>query len=82
MSYAGQHVSGSDARPLLCSSNCREDSFCSLPIPGPILLGTTRDAAAPEKVGRDWHDLEPHREEDQVKLDVNRSFVYYPIGIV
>lgn len=52
-------------------------------VPGPILLGTNRDATTPEKVGRDdWHNLEPHRDEDQVQLDVNRSFVYYPNGIV
>lgn len=27
-----------------------------------------------------WTDLPPHGDEDQVKLDVNRSFVYYPNG--
>lgn len=26
----------------------------------------------------DWHDLPPHRDESQVALDVNRSFIYYP----
>ncbi|KAL9119387.1 MAG: hypothetical protein Q9187_004064, partial [Circinaria calcarea] len=26
----------------------------------------------------DWRYLPRHRDEDQVKLDVNRSFVYYP----
>ncbi|KAL1649988.1 GTPase-activating protein gyp8 [Diplodia intermedia] len=25
-----------------------------------------------------WGELQPHHDEDQVKLDVNRSFVYYP----
>lgn len=25
-----------------------------------------------------WKDLKPHKEEDQVKLDVARAFVYYP----
>ncbi|KAJ9131154.1 Rab-GTPase-TBC domain-containing protein [Pleurostoma richardsiae] len=30
------------------------------------------DAASP------WRDLAPHRDEDQVQLDVNRAFVYYP----
>ena len=28
--------------------------------------------------GPSWRSLPPHREEDQVRLDVNRSFVYYP----
>ena len=25
-----------------------------------------------------WHDLPPHKDENQVELDVNRSFIYYP----
>lgn len=29
----------------------------------------------------DWEQLEPHRDEDQVQLDVNRSFIYYPNGM-
>lgn len=28
----------------------------------------------------DWKQLKPHRDEDQVQLDVNRSFIYYPNG--
>ncbi|KAL6858488.1 rab-GTPase-TBC domain-containing protein [Trichoderma novae-zelandiae] len=28
--------------------------------------------------GGDWKDLPRHRDEDQVQLDVNRSFVHYP----
>lgn len=27
-----------------------------------------------------WQDLPPHKDEDQVDLDVKRSFVYYPQG--
>lgn len=27
-----------------------------------------------------WHELPRHRDEDQVRLDVDRSFVYYPNG--
>ena len=30
----------------------------------------------------DWKELPEHREEGQVELDVNRSFVYYPTGKV
>lgn len=26
----------------------------------------------------DWKELPRHRDEDQVQLDVNRSFIYYP----
>ncbi|QMW40413.1 hypothetical protein G4B11_003693 [Aspergillus flavus] len=39
----------------------------------PILLQSDRD----KELG-DWEDLSPHVDEDQVQLDVNRSFVYYP----
>lgn len=28
-----------------------------------------------------WKELPPHRDEDQVQLDVNRAFVYYPNGV-
>ena len=31
--------------------------------------------------GIDWKELPEHREEGQVELDVNRSFVYYPTGM-
>ncbi|OCL13258.1 hypothetical protein AOQ84DRAFT_385531 [Glonium stellatum] len=41
----------------------------------PILLGS-RDDPLDAKIS--WTSLPPHRDEDQVKLDVNRSFVYYP----
>ncbi|KAF5595631.1 TBC domain-containing protein [Fusarium pseudocircinatum] len=52
----------------------------------PILLGL--DASPDEKDGPDlalaqedsnaWKQLPRHRDEDQVQLDVNRSFIYYP----
>lgn len=28
----------------------------------------------------DWDGLKPHADEEQVQLDVHRSFVYYPKG--
>ncbi|PYH79922.1 TBC domain protein [Aspergillus uvarum CBS 121591] len=28
----------------------------------------------------EWEDLPPHADEEQIQLDVNRSFVYYPDG--
>ena len=34
----------------------------------------------PNISGIDWKELPEHREEGQVELDVNRSFVYYPTG--
>lgn len=34
----------------------------------------------PNISGIDWKELPEHREEGQVELDVNRSFVYYPKG--
>lgn len=45
---------------------------------GPILLGydvrTRKEAESPQS----WQDLPRHKDEDQVELDVNRSFIYYP----
>lgn len=45
---------------------------------GPILLQSNRgrqhDVLAP------WDELPSHPDEDQIQLDVNRSFVYYPSG--
>ncbi|KAF2101436.1 hypothetical protein NA57DRAFT_64237 [Rhizodiscina lignyota] len=43
----------------------------------PVLMGCD-DSNADAKA--DWKTLPTHRDEDQVKLDVNRSFVYYPSG--
>ncbi|KAI5926215.1 rab-GTPase-TBC domain-containing protein [Camillea tinctor] len=47
---------------------------------GPVLLGFEVDKLGdPLEEGSDsWRDLPRHRDEDQVKLDVDRSFVYYP----
>ncbi|KAK1149349.1 GTPase-activating protein gyp8 [Aspergillus melleus] len=39
----------------------------------PVLLQSDRD---PDLAA--WGDLPPHADEDQIQLDVNRSFVYYP----
>ncbi|MCJ1408449.1 hypothetical protein MMC19_002524 [Ptychographa xylographoides] len=45
---------------------------------GPRLLGSDVRPAKPESGVLDWRMLPRHRDEDQVKLDVNRSFIYYP----
>jgi hypothetical protein len=42
------------------------------------VLGVEPD---PNISGTDWKELPEHREEGQVELDVNRSFVYYPTGV-
>jgi hypothetical protein len=42
----------------------------------PILLGSSDQAYD----SGDWKSLPIHKDEEQVALDVNRSFVYYPNG--
>ncbi|CEI65801.1 hypothetical protein FVEN_g7521 [Fusarium venenatum] len=50
----------------------------------PILLGIDapsddqEDLSSMQDDSGDWKGLPRHRDEDQVQLDVNRSFVYYP----
>ncbi|KAI0111986.1 rab-GTPase-TBC domain-containing protein [Daldinia grandis] len=45
----------------------------------PILLGVHVDQRGEQEESSDsWGKLEQHRDEGQVKLDVDRSFVYYP----
>lgn len=45
---------------------------------GPILLGYDTEKGELRQDQPDWKSLPRHGDEDQVKLDVNRSFVYYP----
>jgi TBC1 domain family member 20 len=52
---------------------------------GPILLGSTGEiggsgTTTPEEKSdpHSWKELPRHRDEDQVQLDVNRAFIYYP----
>ncbi|KAI4117475.1 MAG: hypothetical protein LQ345_002289 [Seirophora villosa] len=44
----------------------------------PILLGYRLTGESPLGYNADWHDLPRHKDEDQVRLDVDRSFIYYP----
>lgn len=45
---------------------------------GPLLLGyNARDSGLPNKYSSS-RGLPRHKDEDQVELDVNRSFIYYP----
>jgi hypothetical protein len=43
----------------------------------PILLGSSNET---ETDSGEWKILPVHKDEEQVALDVNRSFVYYPNG--
>lgn len=50
---------------------------------GPILLGhapgaSKESAFAPNDSQVPWQELPSHRDEYQVQLDVERSFIYYP----
>jgi hypothetical protein len=48
---------------------------------GPLILGFEQDDLKPH--GEDinsWKELPEHRDEGQVQLDVDRSFIYYPNG--
>lgn len=49
---------------------CSPDNF-----QGPILLGCQEQEVKEEKP---WKELPAHSDEGQVKLDVDRAFVYYP----
>jgi hypothetical protein len=49
---------------------------------GPILLGCEQPLSTADISGTSWKALPRHRDEDQVQLDVNRAFVYYPNGNV
>lgn len=49
----------------------------------PLLLGCTSSEAELHQQDEDaqtWRSLPKHRDEDQVQLDVDRSFIYYPHG--
>ena len=45
---------------------------------GPVLLGASEKK--PDQTVN-WQALPVHRDEEQVKLDVHRAFVYYPTGM-
>jgi hypothetical protein len=47
-------------------------------LPGPILLGNSLTDA--DHIV-DWQKLPVQRDEEQVKLDVHRAFVYYPLSM-
>ena len=47
---------------------------------GPILLNCQPVTQRNEPEGGKWRSLPRHNDEDQVRLDVDRSFVYYPKG--
>ncbi len=47
---------------------------------GPLLLGYRSKESEPTGSARSWKGLPNHKDEDQVELDVNRSFIYYPLS--
>jgi len=52
---------------------------------GPVLLGYNSSSSTPGMVredvsDNDWHALPIHKDENQVRLDVDRAFIYYPLG--
>ena len=47
---------------------------------GPILLGCEQPLHTADAHDPSWKALPRHRDEDQVQLDVNRAFAYYPNG--
>ena len=60
--------------------------------PGPVLLGVDAEVRSDDegddersndaiKEDLSWKELPRHRDEDQVQLDVNRAFIYYPHGM-
>ncbi|KAL1869984.1 hypothetical protein VTK73DRAFT_2878 [Phialemonium thermophilum] len=56
----------------LLSDNLREQAW-------PVLLGLSPERFEKDQDSSvDWKDLPRHRDEDQVQLDVDRAFVYYP----
>ncbi|KAM0797303.1 TBC1 domain family member 20 [Usnea florida] len=44
----------------------------------PVLLGYRSEESELTASARSWRELPIHKDEDQVELDVNRSFIYYP----
>ena len=50
---------------------------------GALLLGfpnSDNDTKLKDEDFHGWKSLPTHRDEDQVRLDVERSFIYYPNG--
>ena len=45
---------------------------------GPVLLGYTLPFESDASEHAAWRDLPRHKDEDQVRLDVDRAFIYYP----
>lgn len=57
------------------SITCQEIPAFSNVRSGPLLLACEQSQGLWQP---SWSTLERHRDEEQVELDVNRSFVYYP----
>lgn len=69
-----------EVRRVACTSMREHGSSEADHPPGPLLLGYDARSRPEEKGASAWHQLPRHKDEDQVALDVNRSFVFYPKG--
>lgn len=70
-----------DVRKVACKSLAkmkRPDFLTLTATQGPLLLGYGSEESGFTGFARSWRDLPRHEDEDQVGLDVNRSFIYYP----
>ena len=70
-----------EVRQTACTC-CREACRCEKTLTsiqsGPLLLGYSYEKLGQPAVNEDWRRLPRHKDEDQVALDVDRSFIYYP----
>ena len=67
-----------EVRKIACKSLPEIKYLSVLTYRGPILLGYRSGESVLTASARSWRDLPRHKDEDQVELDVNRSFIYYP----
>ncbi len=69
-----------EVRRVACTSTRQHGSSEADDPTGPLLLGYDQKSRPEEKGASAWHQRPRHKDEDQVALDVNRSFVFYPKG--
>ena len=63
---------------LLCPTAKWSEMKALIYDPGPLLLSIPEVSTEKSEGDPSWRTLLAHKDEDQVRLDVNRSFVYYP----
>ena len=85
LSTAALGLGSDEVRRRACRSHdSKHKIFVSINVDvwseGPIILGIPSIAERVDDDDDSWRALPPHRDEDQVRLDVHRSFIYYPTG--